>query len=83
MALRPYLYFAQDGDVPERHNARRLTYPGCQPGRALLAHDQSSRGGFVKVARAYDGVELVGISRRWPKTGTASGGSEATDLSAR
>ena len=31
-------------------------------------------GGFVKVAREYDGVELVGIeSPLWPKTGTGSG----------
>lgn len=44
-------------------------------GEALLAHDPKSyMGGFVKVAREYDGVELVGIeSPLWPKTGTASG----------
>ena len=31
-------------------------------------------GGFVKVAREFDGVELVGIeSPLWPKTGTGSG----------
>ena len=31
-------------------------------------------GGFVKVAREHDGVELVGIeSPLWPKTGTGSG----------
>ncbi len=31
-------------------------------------------GGFVKVAREYDGVELVGIeSPLWPRTGTGSG----------
>ena len=44
-------------------------------GEALLAHDPKSYiGGFVKVAREYDGVELVGIeSPLWPKTGTGSG----------
>lgn len=44
-------------------------------GEALLAHDPKSyMGGFVKVAREYDGVELVGIeSPLWPKTGTGSG----------
>jgi microcystin degradation protein MlrC len=44
-------------------------------GEALLAHDRKSyMGGFVKVAREFDGVELVGIeSPLWPKTGTGSG----------
>jgi microcystin degradation protein MlrC len=44
-------------------------------GEALLAHDpRSYMGGFVKVAREHDGVELVGIeSPLWPKTGTGSG----------
>ncbi len=44
-------------------------------GEALLAHDPKFyMGGFVKVAREHDGVELVGIeSPLWPKTGTASG----------
>jgi microcystin degradation protein MlrC len=44
-------------------------------GEALLAFDpRSYMGGFVKVAREYDGVELVGIeSPLWPKTGTGSG----------
>ncbi len=44
-------------------------------GEALLAHDPKFyMGGFVKVAREYDEVELVGIeSPLWPKTGTASG----------
>ncbi|WIM14332.1 M81 family metallopeptidase [Enhydrobacter sp.] len=44
-------------------------------GEALLAHDAKSyMGGFVKVAREYDGVELVGIeSPLWPRTGTGSG----------
>jgi microcystin degradation protein MlrC len=44
-------------------------------GEALLSVDRSSyMGGFVKVAREYDGVELVGIeSPLWPKTGIGSG----------
>src|SRR4051812_5182404 len=44
-------------------------------GEALLAWEpRSYMGGFVKVAREYDGVELVGIeSPLWPKTGTGSG----------
>jgi microcystin degradation protein MlrC len=44
-------------------------------GEALLAFDPKSyMGGFVKVAREYDGVELVGIeSPLWPRTGTGSG----------
>ena len=44
-------------------------------GEALLAHDPKSyMGGFVKVAREFDEVELVGIeSPLWPKTGTGSG----------
>jgi len=44
-------------------------------GEALLAHEpRSYMGGFVKVAREFDGVELVGIeSPLFPKTGTGSG----------
>jgi len=44
-------------------------------GEALLrAYPKSYMGGFVKVAREHDGVELVGIeSPLWPKTGTGSG----------
>jgi microcystin degradation protein MlrC len=44
-------------------------------GEALLAWDpRSYMGGFVKVAREHEGVELVGIeSPLWPKTGTGSG----------
>ena len=44
-------------------------------GEALLAYDAKSyMGGFVKVAREHDGVELVGIeSPLWPRTGTGSG----------
>ena len=52
-------------------------------GEALLkAYPKSYMGGFVKVAREFDGVELVGIeSPLWPKTGTGSGWvtSEAWD----
>lgn len=44
-------------------------------GEALLAWARRSYiGGFVKVAREHEGVELVGIeSPLWPKTGTGSG----------
>jgi microcystin degradation protein MlrC len=44
-------------------------------GEALLkAYPKSYMGGFVKVAREFEGVELVGIeSPLWPKTGTGSG----------
>jgi microcystin degradation protein MlrC len=51
-------------------------YPGspCK-GEALLNSDPKSyMGGFVKMAREFDGVELVGIeSPLWPKTYTGSG----------
>jgi microcystin degradation protein MlrC len=53
-----------------------FTYKGSPAkGEELLAHDPKGyMGGFVKVAREYDGVELVGIeSPLWPKTGTGSG----------
>lgn len=44
-------------------------------GEALLSHDpRSYMGGFVKLAREYDGVELTGIeSPLFPRTGTGSG----------
>jgi microcystin degradation protein MlrC len=44
-------------------------------GEALLGWEpRSYMGGFVKVAREHEGVELVGIeSPLWPKTGTGSG----------
>jgi microcystin degradation protein MlrC len=44
-------------------------------GEALLGSDpRGYMGGFVKVAREHDGVELVGISSPlWPRTGTGSG----------
>jgi microcystin degradation protein MlrC len=51
-------------------------YPGSPArGEALLKFDpRSYMGGFVKMAREFDGVELVGIeSPLWPKTSTGSG----------
>lgn len=51
-------------------------YPGSPAaGEDLLGTDPKGyMGGFVQVAREYDGVELVGIeSPLWPKTGTGSG----------
>ena len=44
-------------------------------GEALLkAYPKSYMGGFVKMAREFDGVELVGIeSPLWPKTYMGSG----------
>jgi microcystin degradation protein MlrC len=51
-------------------------YPGSPAkGDALLGFDPKSYiGGFVKMAREFDGVELVGIeSPLWPKTDTGSG----------
>jgi microcystin degradation protein MlrC len=51
-------------------------YPGSPAkGEALLkAYPNSYIGGFVKMAREFDGVELVGIeSPLWPKTYMGSG----------
>jgi microcystin degradation protein MlrC len=51
-------------------------YPGSPAsGEALLKSDPKSyMGGFVKMAREFDGVELVGIkSPLWPKTYMGSG----------
>jgi microcystin degradation protein MlrC len=51
-------------------------YPGSPAkGEALLEFDPKSyMGGFVKMAREFDGVELVGIeSPLWPKTSIGSG----------
>jgi microcystin degradation protein MlrC len=51
-------------------------YPGSPAaGEALLATDpRGYMGGFVKMAREFDGVELVGLeSPLWPRTGTGSG----------
>ncbi len=53
-----------------------FVYPGSPAaGEELLASGPKSyMGGFVEVAREYDGVELVGIeSPLWPKTGSGSG----------
>jgi microcystin degradation protein MlrC len=53
-----------------------FTYPGSPAkGEALLKFDSKNyMGGSVKVAREFDGVELVGIeSPLWPRTGTGSG----------
>jgi len=51
-------------------------YPGSPAsGEALLkSYPKSYMGGFVKVAREHEGVELVGIeSPLWPKTYMGSG----------
>ena len=72
------LYFAHE-TVTFLQNDTTLadfTYEGSPArGEALLAHDaRSYMGGFVKVAREHDDVELVGIeSPLWPRTGTGSG----------
>lgn len=72
------LYFAHE-TVTFLQNDTTLadfTYEGSPARReALLAHDaRSYMGGFVKVAREHDDVELVGIeSPLWPRTGTGSG----------
>jgi microcystin degradation protein MlrC len=53
-----------------------FTYPGSPAkGEALLVSEPESYiGGFVKVAREFDGVELIGIeSPLWSKRGTGSG----------
>jgi microcystin degradation protein MlrC len=53
-----------------------FTYPGSPArGEALLGFDAKSyMGGFVKMAREFDGVELVGIeSPLWPKSTIGSG----------
>jgi microcystin degradation protein MlrC len=52
------------------------TWPGSPAtGEALLAAEPTSYvGGFVKVAREFDGIELTGIeSPLWSKRGTGSG----------
>ncbi|QDW37375.1 M81 family metallopeptidase [Bradyrhizobium sp. KBS0727] len=53
-----------------------FVYPGSPAkGEALLgSYPKSYMGGFVKMAREFDGVELTGIeSPLWPKTGIGSG----------
>lgn len=62
--------------LPNDTTLADFTYEGSPArGEALLAYDaRSYMGGFVKVAREHDGVELVGIeSPLWPRTGTGSG----------
>ena len=82
MARRPIriavLYFAHETVTFLRNDTTfdDFVYQGSPAkGEALLAHDPKSyMGGFVKVAREFDGVELVGIeSPLFPKTGTGSG----------
>jgi microcystin degradation protein MlrC len=72
------LFFAHETVTFLANDTRRddFIYPGSPAsGDALLDHDpRSYMGGFVKVAREHDGVELTGIeSPLFPKTGTGSG----------
>ena len=82
MARRPIriavLYFVHETVTFLRNDTTLddFIYEGSPAkGEALLAHEpRSYMGGFVKVAREYEGVELVGIeSPLFPKTGTGSG----------
>jgi microcystin degradation protein MlrC len=82
MARRPIriavLYFVHETVTFLRNDTTfdDFVYEGSPAkGEALLAHEPKSyMGGFVKVAREFDGVELVGIeSPLFPKTGTGSG----------
>lgn len=82
MARRPIriavLYFVHETVTFLRNDTTLddFVYDGSPAkGEALLAHEPKSyMGGFVKVAREFDGVELVGIeSPLFPKTGTGSG----------
>src|SRR5258707_6919504 len=62
--------------LPNDTTREGFVYEGSPAkGDALLAHDpRSYMGGFVKLAREHDGVELVGIeSPLFPRTGTGSG----------
>ncbi len=62
--------------LPNDTTVEDFLYEGSPArGEAVLAWDPKSYiGGFVKVAREFAGVELVGIeSPYWPKTGTGSG----------
>ena len=79
MARRPIriavLYFVHETVTFLRNDTTLddFVYEGSPAkGEALLAHEPKSyMGGFVKVAREFDGVELVGIeSPLFPKTGT-------------
>ncbi len=82
MARRPIriavLYFVHETVTFLRNDTTLddFVYEGSPAkGEALLAHDPKSyMGGFVKVAREFEGVELVGIELPlFPKTGTGSG----------
>jgi len=62
--------------LPNETTLDDFIYPGSPAkGEALLRHDPTNyMGGFVKVAREFSEVELVGIeSPLWPRTGTGSG----------
>ena len=63
--------------LAQRHHVRRLRLSRARRPRARRCWRTSPKsymGGFVKVAREFDGVELVGIeSPLLPKTGTGSG----------
>lgn len=62
--------------LPSETGIEAFTYPGSPcAGEALLQSDPRGYiGGFVQVAREFDGVEVVGLeSPRWPKTGSGSG----------
>lgn len=62
--------------LPNDTTLEDFTYPGSPAtGEALLRMDPKGyMGGFVQVAREYDGAELIGItSPLWPRTGTGSG----------
>jgi microcystin degradation protein MlrC len=62
--------------LPNDTTLADFLYPGSPAaGEALLACDpRGYMGGFVKMAREFEAVELVGIeSPLWPRTGTGSG----------
>src|SRR5215472_14739389 len=82
MSSRPIriavLHFAHDTVTLLKNDTtvEDFTYPGSPAsGEEMLGWDRRSyMGGFVKMAREFDGVELVGIeSPYWPRTGTGSG----------
>jgi microcystin degradation protein MlrC len=82
MSSRPIriavLHFAHETVTFLKNDTRveDFIYPGSPAsGEEMLGWDRRSyMGGFVKVAREFDGVELVGIeSPYWPRTGTGSG----------
>lgn len=62
--------------LPNETTLDDFVYPGSPAkGEALLSSDPKGyMGGFVKMAREFAEVELVGVeSPLWPKTGTGSG----------